>query len=256
MVDLAKITTNGRALFLAYDQGMEHGPSDFDDESVDPQNILEIARDDKFNAVILQRGVAEKYYTGTEFADKVPLILKLNGKTNLLGGEPYSPLLCTVLEAQELGATAVGYTLYLGSEHEDEMLTDFSDVVREAHQIGMPVMVWMYPQGRAVEGRDIRELTAYGTRMSLELGADLVKIKYPENAENLSWAVQAAGRTKVIVAGGPKTAEEDLLDLAKKTIQAGAAGMAVGRNIWQKKNPLDITQKLKDIILEGGKNYD
>lgn len=255
MIDLSKITTNGRALFLAYDQGMEHGPSDFDDESVDPQNILEIARDGGFNAVILQRGVAEKYYTGTEFSDKIPLILKLNGKTNLLEEEPYSPLLCTVLEARELGATAVGYTLYIGSEHEDEMLTDFSDVVCEAHQIEMPVMAWMYPQGQAIKGWDIKELTAYAARLGLELGADLIKIKYPGSIENLSWAVQSAGRTKVVVSGGPKLPESELLMLAKNVVQAGAIGMAVGRNIWQQKKPLDIASKLKDIILEGGENH-
>lgn len=255
MVDLAKIITRGRALFLAYDQGMEHGPSDFDDESVDPQNILELARDGGFNAVILQRGVAEKYYTGTEFSDKVPLILKLNGKTNLLTDEPYSPLLCTVLEARELGAAAVGYTLYVGSEHENEMLTDFSEIVREAHQIKMPVMAWMYPRGKAIEGQSIKELTAYAGRLGLELGADIVKIKYPENIENLSWAVQAAGRTKIVVSGGPKLPEEELLGLAKNVIAAGAIGMAVGRNIWQQKNPLDIALKLKDIILEGGENH-
>lgn len=248
MVDLAKITTNGRALYLAYDQGMEHGPSDFDDESVDPQNILEVAVNGVFNAVILQKGTAEKYYAGTEFRDKIPLILKLNGKTNLLTTEPYSPLLSTISEAIELGATAVGYTLYIGSEFEDKMLTDFSEVVREAHQKGVPVMAWMYPRGKAVERRDTKELTAYGARLGLELGADLIKIKYPGDVEGLKWAVEAAGRTKVVVSGGPQVPEEELLEMARNSIKAGAIGMAVGRNIWQNKNPLDITQKLKDII--------
>lgn len=252
MVDLSKITTSGRALYLAYDQGMEHGPSDFDDESVDPENILNIAVEGEFNAVILQRGTAEKYYTGTEFIDKIPLILKLNGKTALLTTEPYSPLLCTVLEAIELGATAVGYTLYVGSEFEDKMLTDFSDVLGEAHEKGMPVMAWMYPRGKAVEGRDPKELTAYTARLGLELGADLIKIKYPGSLESLKWAVESAGRTKIVVSGGPKLPEEELLELARNSIRGGAIGMAVGRNIWQNKNPLDITQKLREIIFKEG----
>lgn len=252
MIDLSKITTNGRALYLAYDQGMEYGPSDFDDESVDPENILKIAAEGEFNAIILQRGTAEKYYTGTEFGDKIPLILKLNGKTNLLTTEPYSPLLCTVLEAVELGATAVGYTLYVGSEFEDKMLTDFSDIVSEAHKRGMPVMAWMYPRGKAVEGRDPKELTAYASRLGLELGADLIKIKYPGDEESLRWAVASAGKTKVVVSGGPKLPEKELWELASNVIQAGAIGMAVGRNIWQNKNPLDITKKLREIIFEEG----
>lgn len=248
MVNLSKITTTGKALFLAYDQGMEHGPSDFDDESVDPNNILKIGIEGGFNAVIFQKGVAEKYYTGTEFAQKLPLILKLNGKTNLLETEPYSPLICTVLEAYELGAVAVGYTIYMGSEHESEMLSDFSEVVREAHEKGMPVMVWMYPRGKATQGRDPKELTAYSCRLALELGADLIKIKYPGDVESMRWAVQSAGVVKVVVSGGPKLEEQDLLEMAKSAVSSGAIGMAVGRNIWQSKNPLEITKKLKEVI--------
>ena len=90
-MDLSKITTsNGRAIYLAYDQGMEHGPTDFNDENVDPEEILQIAKDGGVNAIILQKGIAEKYYTD-EFKS-IPLILKLNGKTNLIANkDPYSP---------------------------------------------------------------------------------------------------------------------------------------------------------------------
>lgn len=255
MISLDKLTTKGRALYLAYDQGMEHGPSDFDDDSVDPQNILKIAVDGGFNAVIFQRGIAEKYYTGTEFSNKIPLILKLNGKTNLLTGESYSPLLCTVSEAMELGATAVGYTVYVGSEFEEQMLTDFAEVIREAHEHGMPVMGWMYLRGKAIEkrlagGGKEQDLIAYAARLGLEIGADLVKIKYPGSVEGLRWVVESAGRTKVIVSGGAKLPEEELLEIARISIRAGAIGMAVGRNIWQNNKPLDIASKLKDILFK------
>lgn len=248
MIDLTKITTNGKALYLAYDQGMEHGPSDFNDESVDPNHILDIGVKGGFNAVIFQRGIAEKYYTGTEFAEKIPLILKLNGKTNLTDNEPYAPLLCTAREAQDLGATAVGYTIYVGSSFESQMISDFVEVVRQAHEKGIPVIAWMYTRGRAIEGKDQAALTAYGARMGLELGADIIKIKYPGSPESLSWAVKAAGVVKVVVSGGPKLADQELLQIAKTTISSGAIGMAVGRNIWQHENPVEIAKKLKEII--------
>src|SRR3990170_3696727 len=98
MVSLDKISKNDKVLLLAYDQGMEHGPSDFDDENIDPEYILKIGMDGGYTGIIFQKGVAEKYYL-KELTDKLPLILKLNGKTNLVKTqEPYSPLLCTVEE--------------------------------------------------------------------------------------------------------------------------------------------------------------
>ena len=106
-------------MILAYDQGLEHGPTDFNDKNIDPSYIIEIANKGKFNGLVLQKGIAEKYYRG-----KVPLILKLNGKTNLLKGEPIAKQLCSVKEAIELGAKAVGYTIYVGSIHEPEMFKE------------------------------------------------------------------------------------------------------------------------------------
>jgi fructose-bisphosphate aldolase, class I len=106
----------------------------------------------------------------------------------------------------------------------------------------------MYPRGKAIEGKDHVELTAYAARIGLELGADIVKLQYPGSVQALQHAVEAAGLTKVVVSGGKKETEEEFLSVAKEVMQAGAAGMAVGRNIWQHKNPLELTKKLKEII--------
>lgn len=251
MILLDKITTNGKALFLAYDQGMEHGPSDFDDVTVDPNYILKIGVEGGYNAVIFQKGIAEKYYSN-EFKNKIPLILKLNGKTNLVKDQdPYAPLLCTVDEALKLGAVAVGYTIYVGSEFENKMTEEFAQVVRDAHAKNIPVVGWMYLRGRSIRqlaDKDVKELTAYAARLGLELGADLIKIKYPGDLKSLKWAVESAGKTKVVVSGGAKEEEDKFLAMAKIVMQSGAIGMAVGRNIWQNENPLEITKKLKEII--------
>src|SRR3989338_5432870 len=113
-VNLNKILKRGKAMYLAYDQGMEHGPSwDFNDKNVYPLYILDIAQKGKYNAVIFQKGIAEKYLAEIK-KSRVPLILKLNGKTNLVKGEPVSAQIATVAEALELGAVAVGYTIYIG----------------------------------------------------------------------------------------------------------------------------------------------
>lgn len=249
MVDLSRITKQGKALFLAYDQGMEHGPSDFDDDNANPQNILDIAVNGNFTAVILQKGIAEKYYSNTKYQQNIPLILKLNGKTNLINDpDPFSPQICSVSEAVDIGATAVGYTVYVGSRHESQMFKEFSNVEREAHLAQMPFIGWMYIRGSGTEGKDVGELTAYAARLGLEMGADIIKIKYPGDEKSLRWAIESAGRTKIVVSGGEKQDERTFLDMVQTVMHSGAIGMAVGRNVWQAENPMEVTEKVKKII--------
>ena len=246
-VDLSRITRNGRALFLAYDQGFEHGPTDFNEENVDPQKILEIADSGFFTGVILQKGIAEKYYVGRGY--KVPLILKLNGKTNLVKDkDPYSPQVCSVAEALSYGAAAVGYTIYIGSEYEAKMTEEFGKIEQEAEEAGIPVIAWMYPRGRNVPDENDPKVIAYAARVGLELGADIVKIRYTGDIASFKWAVAAAGKTKVVVMGGSKLEEEKFLKMVKEVMEAGAIGMAVGRNVWQSERPLEITKKIANII--------
>lgn len=253
MISLDKITKEGKALFLAYDQGLEHGPTDFTDENADPAQIIKIALYGEYTGVIVHKGIAEKYFVkapfGEELARKTPIIIKLNGKTNLVTtGDPYSPLLCTVDEALALGAVAVGYTVYVGSEFENKMTQEFAEVVRDAHAKNIPVIGWMYPRGKSVEGKDHKEISAYAARIGLELGADIVKMQYPGDLESLKKVVEMAGKTKVVVSGGAKEEEEVFLDTAKIIMQSGAIGMAVGRNIWQSPDPMALTKKLQEIV--------
>lgn len=248
MTDISNLIKNGKALFLAYDQGMEHGPSDFTDENVDPQDILNIGLSGEFTGLVFHKGIAEKYYK-PGFRDRLPLIVKLNGKTNLVDDpDPYSPQICSVEEALEMGASAVGYTVYVGSKHEPEMFKEFSKIQEEAHNANIPVIGWMYIKGSGAEGKDIKELTAYAARLGLEMGADIIKIKYSGDVESLKWAVESAGKTKVVVSGGAKEEEAIFLQTVKDCMSAGAIGMAVGRNIWQSENPEEITKKVKEII--------
>ena len=248
-IKLDKILKKGKALFLAYDQGLEHGPDDFNDKNVNPEYILGIAKMGKYSGVVFQKGIAEKYQSEIK-KSKVVLILKLNGKTNLVKGDPVSGQLCTVKEAVKLGAVAVGYTIYIGSKHENLMLQEFESIQREAHKKNIPVIAWIYPRGKSVKGKSSSQLMAYAARTGLEIGADIIKIQYNGNVNDLKWAVKSAGKTKVVIAGGVKKDEKLLLKQTKEIMDAGAIGLAIGRNIWQNKKPLKITNKIKKIIFK------
>jgi class I fructose-bisphosphate aldolase len=242
-----KLLTDNRTLMLAYDQGLEHGPStDFNLNNVDPDYIIEIAEKGKYNALILHSGVAEKYFHGLK--TKLPLIIKLNGKTNIPKIEPFSAQICSLKRAVNLGAHAVGYTVFVGSNREAEMLQQFSKIVEEAHEYSIPVIMWAYPRGQSVVNPLATETLAHAARVGLELGADFVKINYNNDPAGFKWVIKSAGKAKVVVAGGDKLPERDFLQKAHDIMEAGAAGMAVGRQVWQHPDPLTMTEAIKKVL--------
>jgi class I fructose-bisphosphate aldolase len=270
---MERIVPTGKAMILAYDQGFEHGPRDFleNPESGKLEYILDIAKRGKFTGIVLHAGLAEKYQAEIRESG-VPLILKLNGKSELYTEEdPFSPQLYSVADALSLGASAVGYTVYSGSKHEDQMHKEFAQIIREAHQEGIPAIGWMYPRGKSLFDRksssktfkiaqeekekekslaidETPSIVAYGARIGLELGADLVKVKYTGSTDSFKWVVECANPTKVVMSGGEMIEDEEFLSRIKGALNAGAVGIAVGRNVWQRPEPLDITKKIHQII--------
>ena len=243
-----KILRNNRGILLAYDHGFEHGPVDFDEKSIDPAWVMNIANNGNFTAVACQKGIAAKYYNPSQH--QVPLVLKLNGKTSFhKQEEPISLQNCSVDEAIELGAVGVGYTIYVGSDHEQRMIREFSRIEHAAHKKGLFVIAWMYPRGKHVTNDIDKDVLAYCGRLALELNADAVKLKYTGDPETFKWVVKAAGKTKVFVVGGPKTdLALQLSDTARHIISAGAVGFAIGRNIWQSKDPKEASTQLASLI--------
>ncbi|GIU70386.1 MAG: aldolase [Candidatus Woesearchaeota archaeon] len=206
-INLNKIMRKDKSLLLAYDQGLEHGPSDLNERTVDPKYIFDIALEGLYDGIITQHGIAEKYYA--KYYKDVPLIVKLNGKTSLANIAPISRQLCSVDRAIKLGAVAVGYTIYTGSPNEPDMFAEFSKIVEQAHDYGVPVIAWMYPRGSGIDEKN-NNILAYSARVGLELGADMIKIKYNNDPEGFKWVVKCAASTKVLVAGGDKVDETAL----------------------------------------------
>lgn len=238
---------DGKALFLACDQGFEHGPQDFDEDNVDPKLILELAEHGPFTGVILLPGTAEKYYPGY----RVPLIVKLNSKTSRQKGDPRSLQHCSVRRAHAAGATAVGYTIYPFSSFDTEMYSELGRIIEEAHDLGMSVVVWAYPRGEAVPDDLDTNTIAYSARIAAELGADFIKLKYNHDREGFPWIRKHALRTKLLVSGGKKTDEFGELTALREAHERGADGFAIGRNVWQNAKPWAMSEALGQMLFEG-----
>jgi class I fructose-bisphosphate aldolase len=248
--DDSPLSRDGKVLILAYDHGLEHGPVDFEDvpESANPERTFEVARHPAVTSIAVQKGVAEAYYPSYE--DDVDLLAKLNGTSNLWMGEPDSAVNWSVDYAADLGASAVGFTLYGGSNHEIEMAEEFRDVQERAREHDLPVVMWSYPRGQGLKNDTKSGIIAYAARQALELGADVAKVKYPGSKSGMEDAVRMAGKTKVVMSGGSKTTDREFLQSVKAVIDAGGAGLAVGRNVWQRENPERILDALEKVIYE------
>ena len=261
---------NGTALFLPYDQGLEHGPRDFfaNPSAGDPKYILELAVEGGFNGVALQIGTAEKFFW--DYAGEVPLILKLNGRTEIPpAGAPRSPMNASVDDAVRLGADAVGYTLYVGSEQQETDFETLSQVRQAAHRAGLPLIVWSYPRGKAVDAKGGKESfyeVDYAARTAAELGADVVKVNFPKGGSvdgvpkayagevadqaAVNAVVASAVRTPVLLSGGERGGDEEVLEKARMAMEAGAMGLIFGRNVWQRERDesLRFVARLRELL--------
>ena len=261
---------NGTALFLPYDQGLEHGPRDFfaNPAASDPKYIIDLALEGGFNGIAMQIGLAEKFYW--DYAGEVPLVLKLNGKTDIASAiDPLSPVNATVEDAVRLGADAVGYTLYVGSPAAERDFGQYRQVREDALRLGMPLIVWAYPRGSAIDakgGKDSFYAVDYAARTASELGADVVKVNFPHPEKRtdvpepylaefsaqlaIDAVVRSANRTLLLVSGGERAGDEAMLEKARQSMQAGATGLIFGRNVWQREHSesLRFAGQLREIL--------
>ena len=264
---------NGTALFLPIDQGLEHGPVDFfaNPDSIDPDFQCRLALQGGYSGIVFHIGLAEKYMKN--YVGRVPLILKLNGKTTIPSDEfAFSPQTASVEDALRVGADAVGYTLYVGSPKQDDDFVQVAKIREDCDKYGMPLIIWSYPRGKPVGekgGRDGLYAVDYAARVANELGADVVKLNMPEfkdekmpkapkpyntmklaEKEAVEKIVKSAGRTMVLISGGSKISDEDLIEKAKVCMEAGCTGLIFGRNMWQRKmdDALRLTSQIKEMM--------
>jgi class I fructose-bisphosphate aldolase len=265
---------NGTLLLLPIDQGIEHGPRDFfpNPASKDPEYQFRLAAEAGYSAIACQIGLAEKYYP--DYAGQVPLLLKVNGKTDVPPGDAaLSTTNASVEDAVRLGADAVGYTLYVGSPRQDEDLHQLKGVREDCDRYGMPLVIWAYPRGKYIAqkgGQNSFYAIDYAARMAMEMGADVVKLNYPKldpekdkdapapynemtipQEEAVRQVVESAGRALVVLSGGSKIDDDALLAQTRAIMQAGGSGVIYGRNVWQRGHAeaTEIVEQIKEIML-------
>jgi len=231
-----------KALFLACDQGFEHVADFTLPEAANPDYIMAIAEKAKI-PLILHKGTYIRY---ADRHPNVPMVLKINGKTELFydNRAPQGGMDCTVQEAVGIcpSLVAVGYSLYIGGQKETEQITELAEVVREARNFQIPIIVWAYvrqhnPRLKAEEGK--WENVRYAARIAFENGADIVKLYYPENKEGLQKVKEYAPGMFCVIAGGAKANTIEIAFNSAYEIVHVLDGMAIGRNIFQDPKPIN-----------------
>ena len=266
---MAATRGTGRLMLFACDQKIEHMNDDFFGDGIDPadndpEHLFRIGSQGVCGVLAGQRGLVAQYAADYP---QINYLVKMNSKTHLIKtsqdpakhqDDPYSPQLYdigTVLDLRDNGVNVVGigYTIYLGSEYESQMMMEASQLIADAHSVGLVVVLWMYPRGKAVADEKDAHLIAGAAGVALSIGADFVKVNPPKgddaasSAEKLIEAAMAAGRTGLVCAGGSTVdAKTFLTQLWEQIHVGGASGNATGRNIHQRS--LDEAVRLTKAI--------
>ena len=261
---------------FACDQKIEHLNDDFYDggadiplSSNDPAHLFEIGdlsfAEGTLGVLAGQLGLISQY---ARDAPDLPYLVKLNSKTNLVKTAQRDPVSMAMWDMDDvmslvhngINVVGIGYTVYLGSEHEHEMLTEAATFIRQAHELGMISVVWMSPRGKAVTDEKDPQLIAGAAGVAACIGADFAKVNYPRafegmtQPESLGIAVEAAGRTGIICSGGGTMPPKEFLQRLHDQIHvSGCRGAATGRNIHQKgtEEAVRMAAACHAIICEG-----
>ncbi len=264
----------GKLLVLPVDQGLEHGPDKsffINSPAYDPDYHYQLAIEAKLSAYAAPFGFLE---AGAErFAGQIPTILKINS-SNGLNEQKYQSVNGSVKDALRLGCSAIGFTIYPGSEYQYDMIEEFKEISKEASDHGLPSVLWSYPRGGGIskEGETALDIIGYAAHIAAQLGAHIIKVKPPtthiENKDlnymhdnkksnfdllsnRISHIKKCAFNFKriVVFSGGNSKNTDDLLEEIKQINKGGGNGSIIGRNSFQrpKEEAINLLNKIIEI---------
>jgi len=233
----------GRIIVVPLDHGVTVGPIY---GIVDLRDTVNQIAEGGANAVLMHKGMPRCSHRGS--GKDVGLIIHLSGSTSLSPFPNAKTLVGTVEDALRLGADGVSVHINLGDETERDMLHALGEVTSKADSWGMPVLAMMYARGPRIKNEFDLDVVRHCARVGQELGADVVKVPYTGDIDSFSRVVESCC-IPVVIAGGPKLdSTTDLLGMVHDSVQAGGAGLSVGRNVFQHKNVSQLLKALNGIV--------
>ena len=267
------LSGTGKLVILPVDQGFEHGPAKSfapNPDGYDPEYHFKFGIEAGCNAYAAPLGFLE--HGAKEYADKIPLILKLNNSDSLYSGDPTQTMTSTVEDAVRIGCAAVGFSIYPGSNSSPQMYSELREITREAKSKGLAVVVWSYPRGGSLKKEDETaiDVVAYAAHIAAQMGADIIKIKPPSDyisndemkavyeknnipistlSDRVAHCIKSSfnGKRIVIFSGGPAKGTDEIMKEIKEISEGGGFGSIVGRNSFQRPFNEGISL-MKDIM--------
>ena len=227
---------DGKSVMLAVDHGYFLGPTEsLEQPKKTIQPLLKYC-----DSLMLTRGILR---TSVDARFPVPVVLRVSGGSSIIGQDLSNEKITTsVKDAIRLNVSALAMSIFVGSKNEHNTLVSLGHLVNDAEEYGIPVLA-VTAVGKELEKRDARYLSL-SCRIAAEFGAHMVKTYYCDNFEK----VVDSCPVPVIIAGGPKLEEHAALELAHNAIKAGAAGVDMGRNIWQSVYPVPMIRAVRAIV--------
>ena len=234
---------DNRTVLVPMDHGVTIGPIQ---GIVNMQQIINQLLKGGVDAVLVHKGIAKLIDPGN-----TGLIIMLSAMSNLSPNFNSKVQVCSVQEAIRLGADAVSVHVNVGAQDEDKMLTNLGKVADQCEIYGVPLLAMMYPRGPKIQNEHSPEIVAHAARIGAELGADIIKTNFTGTIESFKTVVESCP-VPVVIAGGPKCkTSQEVLQTTHDAIMAGAAGISIGRNVFQCKSPTMIVKALSAIVHGG-----
>jgi class I fructose-bisphosphate aldolase len=235
----------GRTVIVPMDHGVTVGPIE---GLIDMKSTVNQVASGGANAIVLHKGLVEGGHRRR--GKDVGLIIHLSASTALSPFPNAKTLVCTVEEAIKLGADAVSVHINIGNGSEKEMLSDLGFVAMKAQEWGMPLLAMMYPRGEKIKDEYDVKVIKHVARLGAELGADIIKCSYTGSVESFREVVVGCP-VPVVIAGGPKmSSDREILEMVKGAVEAGGAGVSIGRNIFQHRDPSRMVGAISLIVHE------
>jgi len=233
----------GHTVIVPMDHGISVGPIA---GVISMKDAIGKVVDGGANAVVEHKGMIAEGHRGS--GRDVGLIVHMSASTSLSSLPNAKTLVCTIKEAVKMGADAVSIHVNLGNGHEKDMLHDFGSVSSDARKWGMPLLAMIYPRGENIKDEYDVNVVKHAARIGAELGADLVKVSYTGSVSSFQEVVEGCF-VPVVIAGGEKMdSDKDILEMVRGSIDAGGAGVSIGRNVFQHADPTKMVQAISAIV--------